>query len=68
MAMPRGYGVSTETAGLDLADERWEAPCPRWGESAEHGHIERAEGSINIYRTVACGHCWFHEGFDWLNP
>lgn len=63
------FGSATvEPEGMDLRDERWEAPCPRCGKAADHGYLERAEGSINVYRTIACGHCGHHAGFDWLNP
>ncbi|QOT72330.1 hypothetical protein H5V43_04070 [Sphingobium fuliginis] len=62
------HGGCTEPGGVELADERWEAPCPRCGQSAEHGHVERAEGSLNIHHTLACDHCGHQEGFDWMNP
>lgn len=45
-------------------DVEWEAPCPRCGEPARHGCVERLEGgSINVYWPVDCDSCHLHQGY-----
>jgi len=60
--------IDTAEGGAVLDDDVWRAPCPMCGEDAEHGILEQASGSTNIYHIVVCDLCGHRQGFDWLNP
>jgi hypothetical protein len=65
----RVYGGCIEPGGMELEDDRWEAPCPRCGANAQHGYLQRLEGGcINAYNTVRCRACGYERGFDWVMP
>ena len=60
--MTRVYGGCIEPEGCELADERGTATCPGCGAVARTWHIERAEGSLNVYSGLACDACGYTRG------
>jgi len=65
--MVRGYGSCIESGGMELDDERFEAPCPSCGELARHHYFQQLDGgSINAYRTIDYDHCGHSSGYDFF--
>jgi hypothetical protein len=58
------HGGCIEPEGWELQDERWTTECPRCGHAARAWNAEKAEGSLNIYRGMACYACDYRDGDD----
>jgi len=63
------YGGCIEPGGMELDDERYEAPCPTCGKPARHHYFQQLDGGcINPYHTIDCDHCGHSSGYDFLGP
>lgn len=63
--MTIAYGKQIEPGGMELDDYEYESPCPACGyEKAIHRVYEKAEGSINRYRSINCPSCGHSEDLE----